>query len=120
LDVDGAADAQPLVSAIEQAPGEKGVSGRALTPSGIYSLLKRFLGRCAKTAAEAGLDSAHLAAASTHWLRHTFGRRAAVAGVPLEVISQAMGHASLTTTSIYLTQERSRMIRELRRVAREG
>jgi len=27
-----------------------------------------------------------------------------------------MGHASLTTTSIYLTQERSRMIKELRKM----
>ncbi|MFG6488309.1 phage integrase family protein [Roseateles sp. BYS78W] len=120
LDLPAATTARPLVAALEPAPGGAGVSGRALTPSGLYALLKRFLGRCSATAAARGLDDEHVAAASTHWLRHTFGRRAAVAGVPVEVICQAMGHASLTTTSIYLTQERSRMIRELRRIPNQG
>jgi site-specific recombinase XerD len=108
----------PLIAALGPGPGGNGEQGAQMSASGLYALLKRFLGRCARSAAASGLDSGHLAAASTHWLRHSFGRRAVVAGVPLEVISQAMGHASLTTTSVYLTQERSRMIVELRRVAK--
>jgi site-specific recombinase XerD len=91
-------------------------SPQGLSASGIYRTLKRFFHRCSQLASEAELDALHLDAASTHWLRHSFGRQAAVSGVPLEVISQAMGHASLTTTSIYLTQERSRMIKELRKI----
>jgi hypothetical protein len=87
-----------------------------LSASGIYRTLKRFFYRCSQLAVDAGLDPQHLEAASTHWLRHSFGRQAAVSGVPIEVISQAMGHASLTTTSIYHTQERSRMIKELRKM----
>jgi site-specific recombinase XerD len=112
------AQARPLIAALGPGPGGNGGMGASMTASGLYAFLKRFLGRCAKAASKGlGVDAEHLAAASTHWLRHSFGRRAAVAGVPLEVISQAMGHASLTTTSVYLTQERSRMVRELRRIA---
>ena len=91
-------------------------SPQGLSASGIYRTLKRFFKRCSQLAQDAGLDPVHLESASTHWLRHSFGRQAAVSGVPIEIISQAMGHASLTTTSIYLTQERSRMIKELRKM----
>lgn len=37
-----------------------------------------------------------------HDLRHTFGSRCAVAGVPVSVIQRLMGHSSITTTSRYL------------------
>lgn len=112
-----AVSARPLIASLAPAPGGQGAYGGALSAAGIYGTLKRFLWRCSLKAVATGLDAEHLTAASTHWLRHTFGRCAAVAGVPLEVIGQALGHASLTTTSIYLTQERSRMVRELRRMA---
>jgi integrase len=47
-------------------------------------------------------ESANIAKASTHWLRHTFGTRAIARGVPLDVIQAQMGHASIqTTTAIY-------------------
>ena len=107
------ADVKGLATLQAQAPSPVPVG---LSGSGIYRTLKRFFYRCSQLAADAGLNPQHLEAASTHWLRHSFGRQAAVSGVPIEVISQAMGHASLTTTSIYLTQERSRMIKELRKM----
>lgn len=99
---------------LQEAPVAK--TPNRLSASGTYRTLKRFFGRCALAARGTDLDPLHLQAASTHWLRHSFGREAAVSGVPIEIISQAMGHASLTTTSIYLTQERSRMIKELRKM----
>ena len=43
--------------------------------------------------------------ASTHWLRHTCGSHAVEQGVPLNVVQQNFGHASLNTTTIYTTQE---------------
>ena len=107
VDVQGQATLQ--AAAVHKTP-------QGLSASGIYRTLKRFFKRCSQLAPDAGLDPIHLESASTHWLRHSFGRQAAVSGVPIEIISQAMGHASLTTTSIYLTQERSRMIKELRKM----
>jgi site-specific recombinase XerD len=43
-------------------------------------------------------------AASSHWLRHTMGSKLAD-GVDLRHIRDTLGHASLTTTSIYLHAE---------------
>ena len=88
---------------------------RALGANGLYRALKRFFQRIGDRArAVDGLSAGRIQAASTHWLRHTFGRQGAAAGVPVEVLQQAFGHASLNTTTNYLTTERSRMIRELR------
>ena len=44
----------------------------AASASGIYAVLKRFFGRAAASAGEAGLDASRLEAASTHWMRHKF------------------------------------------------
>lgn len=90
-------------------------AGRALSASGLYRSLKRFFQRVAgEASAVDGLSPDRIRAASTHWLRHTFGRQGAAAGVPVEVLQQAFGHASLNTTTAYLNTERSRMIRVLR------
>jgi site-specific recombinase XerD len=88
---------------------------RQLGANGLYRSLKRFFQRIAGEArAVDGLSAERMRAASTHWLRHTFGRQGAADGVPVEVLQQAFGHASLNTTTTYLTTERSRMIRVLR------
>ena len=95
--------------------------GTALSASGIYGVLKRFFAQAAKTAEAAGLDSRRFEKASTHWMRHTFVRQALVDGVPIEVVSELAGHASIDTTSIYSTQELARKIKAVhgmkRRVA---
>ncbi|MFT3859527.1 MAG: phage integrase family protein [Aquabacterium sp.] len=85
-----------------------------LGAGGIYISLKRFFARAADRCTDPALDPERLRKASTHWLRHTFGRQAAADEVPVEVIQQALGHTSLATTTIYTTTERDRMIRALR------
>ena len=57
-------------------------------------------------------------AASTHWMRHTFVRQALVDGVPIEVVSELAGHASIDTTSIYSTQELARKIKAVQGMRR--
>lgn len=42
--------------------------------------------------------------ASTHWLRHTCATLALKDGVPLNAVQRLLGHASLTTTSNYVTE----------------
>jgi site-specific recombinase XerD len=46
----------------------------------------------------AGLDGPH---ASPKGLRHGFGVAAVCAGVPLNLVQRWLGHAQLSTTSIY-------------------
>lgn len=86
---------------------------QALSASGIYKALKRLFKRAARQAGDR-VDGRRLEAASTHWLRHTFARQQLKEGVSLEVMRDALGHASLATTGVYSTSERSRIIRELR------
>jgi site-specific recombinase XerD len=92
--------------------------GAALSASGIYAVLKRFFAHAAKSAAMAGLDANRFEKASTHWMRHTFVRQALVDGVPIEVVSELAGHASIDTTSIYSTQELARKIKAVQGMKR--
>lgn len=109
-----------IMPAVGAAVGRSSTSGCRLEPlrrSGVYRTLKRYFQFVERQAlAEGRADAKQLASASTHWLRHTFGRMAVADGVPLDVVKEAMGHASLATTSIYTTAERTRVVRELRRL----
>lgn len=86
--------------------------------AGIYKALKRLFRRLALLAKRQGrADAARLAAASTHWLRHTFARGAVARDVPIGVVQEILGHASERTTSdIYVLQERSRLVLAMSRV----
>lgn len=54
-----------------------------------------------------------LARTSPHALRHTFGTQSVAADVPIDVVQRIMGHASLQTTTTYVTAERRRMRAEV-------
>ncbi|HHY6930516.1 TPA: phage integrase family protein [Burkholderia ambifaria] len=57
-------------------------------------------------------DRRKLAGTSPHAFRHTVGTQMLAAGVALEVVQRTLGHASLGTTSIYVSPEEARMRRE--------
>jgi site-specific recombinase XerD len=95
---------------------------QGLGSEGIYKTLKRFFNQAAN-AIDRGdidtfdprkLDAEKFRRASTHWLRHTFGRQTAKT-VPLQLVQQVLGHASIGTTTIYVTTERDHMVRAMRR-----
>ena len=44
----------------------------------------------------------HFAQASAHWLRHTTGAHALARGVTRKAVQKQLGHASISTTAIYL------------------
>lgn len=56
---------------------------------------------------------------STHWMRHTFAKevlRHNPDGAGLKHAQQALGHASIATTGMYLKQDMSSMVKALRKV----
>jgi integrase/recombinase XerD len=59
------------------------------------------------------LAEASIAGASVHTLRHTFGTQHARRGTNLRVIQEAMGHADLKTTSLYVHLARDLMEKDL-------
>lgn len=76
------------------------------SPSGLYQAIKAFLARVAQGLDAA--DAAQLRRASTHWLRHSHGAHAlrgreGRAPASLAVVQNNLGHASPTTTSMYLS-----------------
>ena len=79
---------------------------------GLYKDLKGFFATCANDLEKDDpAAAARLRQASTHWLRHTHASHAVNgrpgrAGVPVQVMQANLGHASLATTSNYITTER--------------
>jgi site-specific recombinase XerD len=96
----------------EQAyPAEEGITAGTL-----YEQLKRFFQKAAKGLAKSDAKSAaRLASASTHWLRHSHGSHAVAAGTPIEIVQNNLGHASLSTTTIYVTSEKKRRYQEMQK-----
>lgn len=58
------------------------------------------------------LDLAVLGRTTPHAFRHTYGTLATEAGMPLDVVQSVLGHASGTTTSIYVRAKQKRMAEE--------
>lgn len=84
----------------------------ALTPDGMYKILKRFFRDCARTASKSGLREAEFMSASAHWLRHTFGMTM-TPRTDLRTVQRAMGHSNINTTAVYSRQHRNEMLSEL-------
>jgi site-specific recombinase XerD len=57
--------------------------------------------------------AARLAKASTHWLRHTHASHSIARGTPVEIEQQILGHASLATTTVYVTTESKRKMKAI-------
>jgi integrase/recombinase XerD len=56
--------------------------------------------------------AAQLERASAHWLRHSAGSHMADGNLDLRLIRDNLGHASLTTTSLYLHSDDDQRHRE--------
>ena len=85
--------------------------------SGLYQAIKAFLAQAAGHLE--GVDAEHLRKASTHWLRHSHGSHAlqgreGQAPVPIQVVQNNLGHASVDTTAMYLTTERDERIKAMK------
>lgn len=61
-----------------------------------------------------------LSKASAHWLRHAAASRSVSEGAPLEIVAEVLGHADISTTSIYIHPERKRKMREMQRLWSKG
>ena len=85
------------------APLENEEVGDGISESWLYGLLKGTFEQAARNLS--GEDRAKLKRASTHWLRHTSGSHQVRDDVPLVVVQQNFGHASLKTTGQYAQQE---------------
>lgn len=74
--------------------------------STLHTSLKAYLAlRADDLGAQDPVACVKLRQASTHWLRHTCATLALQSGVPINAVQRVLGHASLQTTSHYLTAQ---------------
>jgi len=103
--------------AAERAPGVS--TGQAIDPrQGIaattfYDQIKRLFEDCAGVLrGQSDAKSAErFTKASTHWMRHSHASHAIASGMPIEIAQQNLGHASLATTTVYVTTEKRRRMK---------
>ncbi|MEI2713944.1 MAG: phage integrase family protein [Nocardioides sp.] len=103
--------------AAERAPGLS--TGQAIDPrQGIaattfYDQIKRFFEDCAGVLRGQGdaKGAERFTKASTHWMRHSHASHAIASGMPIEIAQQNLGHASLATTTVYVTTEKRRRMK---------
>ncbi len=109
------------VAVLDRLPVQADAYG-AIDPSALYQMLKRVFARAAEAAQRAGVEveGGDFRQASTHWLRHFFANTALADGVELVVLRDAMGHASLQTTSVYVKPEQKALLREMAKMRRRG
>ena len=101
----------PLLGALRP-----GGDAQRLSDSAFYKALKARLELAALEWGDSNAETAErFALASPHWLRHTHGSHALAAGVPLLTVKENLGHASLATTTGYLTEEEARRFVEVER-----
>lgn len=90
--------------------------GTSLSRSGLHKILKTFFEDAAVEAEKKDpMDGAKLREASTHWLRHTFAA-VALDAMPVNVVQTALGHASLSTTSLYLVPTEQKMAEGMKKI----
>lgn len=82
-----------------------------LSASSIAELLKQFFKRVGQRS-DLVTGEADFAAASTHWLLHTFAHRViAQPDAKLHVVQKLLGHQSLATTGLYLDADMTERVR---------
>lgn len=95
----------PLIPSLRDKSGRK-----HLSPAGIHKMLSGFFEQMRNDLKQNEQTdnklSAKLHNASTHWLRHSYGSYLANdMHVPLTYIRDELGHASISTTSLYLNTD---------------
>lgn len=93
-----------------------------MTRQALHKLIKSSLKGGAEWLRSQGneLIAQHLEHASAHWLRHTAASRMGDAGVPPHAIMETLGHADLSTTSLYLHRDLEDRHKELASVGSIG
>jgi site-specific recombinase XerD len=109
----GAVDSATRAPGLKLSAEKDRASG--ISASTLYRQLKDHFEACGQALAAGGnhAAAARLARASTHWLRHTHASHALASGVRIQDAQQNLGHASLATTTAYVTTERAQRLRAM-------
>ena len=109
--IQGAPVALPQVGGRRENSSNAAIALAAYTRDG--PPVKAFFGDCAGALRGQGdvKGAERLAKAGTHWMRHSHASHAIAGGMPIEIAQQNLGHASLATTTVYVTTEKRRRMK---------
>lgn len=93
--------------------------GASLTRGGVYRALEAILAAAHERCMDP-IDKDNLRRASTHWFRHSRGTHLVESGASLNTVRDLLGHASLTTTSLYVHGDFERMQDDIERIEHGG
>ena len=83
------------------------------TANGIYGVVNRAIATLLKRKHYwTDGEKATLTELSAHDFRHTFATQGVAGGVPIDVMQVILGHASMTTTSVYVHSKKQRTMQE--------
>ena len=107
--------AADLAGKAAQLAGDRLDPKAGIAANTLYDQVKRFSGDCAAVLRGNGdaKGAERFEKASTHWLRHTHASHSIAAGTPVEIAQQNLGHASLATTTVYVTTEKKRRLKAM-------
>ena len=99
------------------ATGERLDPRQGIAATTFYDQVKAFFNDCADVLRGQGdaRGAERFAKASTHWMRHSHASHAIAGGMPIEIAQQNLGHASLATTTVYVTTESKRRMKAVER-----
>jgi integrase len=88
---------------------------QGIAATAFHDQIKRFFDDSARMLRGRGdaKGAERFAKASTHWMMHSHASHAIASGMPIEIAQQHLGHASLATTTVYVTTERRRRMKAL-------
>ena len=110
----GEAGDKRCVSAGAESGQNQGLALRqGIAATTFYDQVKAFFTDCASVLRGQGdaKGAERFQKASTHWMRHSHASHAIASGMPIEIAQQNLGHASLATTTVYVTTEKRRRMK---------
>ena len=89
-----------------------------VTPLALHHMIRAFFQEAgAELAKQDPTAGKRLSRATAHWLRHTHGTHALDRGVPLTVVRDNLGHASIQTTSLYVHKDADERFQAMEKLA---
>ena len=89
------------------------ISDEAITYAALNQTFTRFVRRAIEASRLPAAEKSSAQLASAHWLRHTYGTRAAEAGVAADILQENFGHADPRTSSMYYRAQLERRQRAM-------
>lgn len=83
------------------------------TADSLYRLIKKTIRSLVNDAVFCENERRILLKVGAHSFRHTFGTQAVAKEVPIDVVQKVLGHASVSTTSLYVKAEKQRVMEEV-------